>query len=173
MEMCHKHRRRLGSSVRRNLCDNLQSISSKVNLLSNNTFELLQPEFLEEEISGISSDDLSNNKSNKACDEDASDDDLDWIHEGEADEATSMSDISSDDDNNNNNNSNSTFADDELGSNDTESGTPSTSAHAWAFNELKNMYTHHYEEPCKQLPKSREPFMKHLLKTLKVSGPTV
>ena len=53
----------------------------------------------------------------------------------------------------------------------TESNAPPTSLHTQVFNELKQMYSHRYETPHKRMPKPSEPFMKHLLKTLKPTRP--
>ena len=171
-EMRRKHRKRFGSHLRRSLRDNFQSTSLKIKLLSDNVFELLQPEFLDERISGISSDDLSSEDSSDGIsDEDTSDDDLEWIYEGGPDEDISMSDTSSD---NEDDSEDSAFADDELDSSsgDTEDeDTPCTSFRAQIFNELKQMYAHRYEASRKRLPKPREPFMKHLLKEAKHTQP--
>jgi len=160
--MCRKRRKRARPDFRC-LRDDLRSISSEVKLLPNGAPELLQPEFLEQDISfdETSTDDSSDGISDEISDEETSDDELDQIYR---DEDVSMSDASSDDD--------STFADDELDTDsDTENDTPPASLHSQVFNELKQMYAHRYERPRKRLPKPQEPFMKHVLERLKGERP--
>jgi hypothetical protein len=145
---------------------------SKVKLLSDDIFDILQPEFLETDAAGSSSDDLfAEESSDEVSDEDSSDDDLDLINEDEVGEDISMSeDTSSDDDGG-------TLADDELNTTDsfdndtTNDPPPSASLHTQVINELKQMYSHRYEVPHIRMPKPHEPFLKHLLKTLKAMRP--
>lgn len=171
VETCRKRQRRLGAHLRGSLRNDLRSVLSEVKLISDNVFEVLQPEFLEEDITEISSDIFSEeDSSDGTSDEDSSDDDLDQIYEGEAGEdIESVSDTSSDDDDD-------TLADDELDTtdssdDDTEGDVPPASFRTQVFNELKQMYSHRYEMPHTRIPKPEQPFMKHLLKTLKARRP--
>jgi hypothetical protein len=171
-ERCHKHQQQLGTHNRRSLQDDLRSMLSEVKLLSDDIFDILQPEFLETDAAGSSSDDLSaEESSDEVSDEDSSDDDLDLINEDEVGEDISMSeDTSSDDDSG-------TLADDKLNTtnsfnnNTTNNPPPSASLHMQVINELKQMYSHRYKVLHIQMPKPHKPFLKHLLKTLKAMRP--
>jgi len=167
VERCRKRRRRIQPDFRRRLRDDLRSMSSEVKLLSNNIFELLQPESLDEDILGASFEDSSEDSSDGLSDGDSSDGDPDWIYEN-VDKDISMSDAESDDD--------SAFADDEFDTadgddSDSENDTCPTPFRTQIFNDLKRMYTHRYETPHKRVPKPRAPFMKHVLEELKDSRP--
>ena len=63
VKTCHKHWGQLGLDLRRNLCNNLQSMYYKIALLFNNALELLWLELLGEGISEASSVVLSDESS--------------------------------------------------------------------------------------------------------------
>ena len=138
-----KYHKWMGPPVRKNLRDDLQSMSSEVKLLSDDIFEVLQPDLLQEDISGSSSNASSDGDSGDEVSNEDTSDDLDWID----DEDVSMSYTSSDGDDNDNSDD-STLSDDELNTldSDTENAPPS-SFHMQAFNELKQMYAHRYNTP--------------------------
>ena len=96
-EACRKRRKQVQPGVRRSIRDELRSISSEVKLLTDNTFELLQPELVEHAVAGLSSDETSS--------EDTSSTSSSQIESSLLSEDISMSDSSSSDDDD------STFAD--------------------------------------------------------------
>ena len=137
------------------------------NFPSDDIFEVLQLDLLQEDILGSSSNASSDGDlSDEVSDEDTSDD-LDWIDDEDVSMSYTSSDGNDDDDSDD-----STLSDNELNTldSDTENAPPS-SFHMQAFNELKQMYTHRYETPHKWLPKPNPPFLKYVLDMLKVHRP--